>query len=84
MEPEILIAALTPLLIAAIKKLTVILNKNVPTFLLPAIAPILGVAVDFALSALGVASAGLASAAGAGLAGIGVREIADQARKHSS
>jgi hypothetical protein len=81
MSPGI-IAVAVPLIIAGLKKL----YESIPPWLIPIIAPALGVLGD---AIVGLASGlslghGPIGAAIAGLAGVGAREIVDQLRKRSA
>ncbi len=73
---QVLIVALTPLIIAGLKKLAVLVEQKIPVAFLPALAPLLGVAVTFLLPLLGLDPVGIETGAVLGLAGVGVREVA--------
>lgn len=65
---------ITPLIIAGWKKL----QPGVPSWALPLIAPVLGVAIDFVNHLVSGSALNLATAAVLGLAGVGLREVKDQ------
>jgi hypothetical protein len=66
-----------PMLIALVKKVL----PQVPSWALPIIAPLLGVALEVINSLATTQAANFWAAAALGLAGIGVREVADQVKK---
>lgn len=68
---------LVPLVITGFKKLL----PSIPGWVLPMIAPVLGVALDFVNSLLTTHSTNLVVAALLGLAGVGIREVVDQAKQ---
>jgi hypothetical protein len=70
------IPLLAPIIIFGVKKVFPV----VPGALLPVVAPVLGVALDF-LAQFAGAESNVWLAAGAGLAGVGVREALDQTKK---
>lgn len=65
---------LVPLIIALFKKV----SPKIPTWALPALAPILGALVGVISNYALAANGNLVVAAALGLAGVGVREIIDQ------
>jgi hypothetical protein len=65
---------LVPLLIAGLKKVL----PSIPGYLLPIIAPVLGVVLDLINSFATSHATNLWAAAALGLAGVGVREVKDQ------
>lgn len=73
----LLITVLVPLLLAAAKKLF----PELPGTVLPVLAPVLGAALEFALSRLGLDGGGTLTGAVAGGAGVGLREVVDQSKK---
>lgn len=78
--PEIapgVLAAVTPIVIAAAKRLV----GHIPSVWLPIAAPILGVLLDWLNGWATGASLPWWQAALAGLAGVGLREVIDQAKK---
>lgn len=81
MSPEMLIAALSPLGVALVRKISEFFNQKVPKVALPILAPLVGLVVNFAMGQLGFDAVTMTAAIGAGLAGVGIREIADQGRK---
>jgi len=70
----LLTPVIVPLVIAGVKKVL----PQIPTWLLPVLAPILGVVADLINSWASGAQTNLALAAVLGLAGVGVREVKDQ------
>ena len=78
---EALVAALAPLVIAGLKQVARYIEKELPNALLPALAPIAAVLVDYLLALSGWGSVGTSDAAMLGLAGVGVREVAVKAAR---
>jgi hypothetical protein len=72
-----LIAVIVPLIVAAFKKVV----PDIPSFLLPVIAPVLGAGGGLLLAWLASVPGGGWKGAAAGLAGVGVRELVDQLKK---
>ena len=73
--PDSIVAWLTPiivpLVIAGVKKI----SPNLPTWSLPAIAPVLGMLIDVIASFAGSHQLNLLAGAGLGLLGVAVREV---------
>lgn len=65
---------LVPLIIAGVKKF----SPSIPSYLLPIIAPVLGMLIDLVNSFSSAHQSNLLIAALLGLAGVGVREVKDQ------
>lgn len=65
---------IVPLVIAGLKKLV----PKIPVFILPIVAPLLGIAIDYVNTLATAHSSNFLAAAALGLAGVGVREIKDQ------
>lgn len=78
MDSTLIVNLLTPIVvpifIAAFKKI----SSKIPKWVLPALAPILGVLVTVISNSALQANGNLLVAAALGLAGVGVREIIDQ------
>lgn len=72
-----LIPVLTPVVIAAVKRLI----ARIPTMWLPVLAPFVGGLLDAALAYASGNPVNPLFGAALGLAGVGVREIVDQAKK---
>ena len=68
------IAVVTPLIITGVKKLV----PKVPKWLLPTLAPFVGIAVGLALNAVGGAHLTWVDGAQLGALGVFVRELVDQ------
>jgi hypothetical protein len=81
MDPQTIVAFLTPilvpLLISGVKKLI----PKLPVWSLPVMAPFLGAAFDVIMHFATGSGMNVWAAAGLGLAGVGVREIKDQLMK---
>jgi hypothetical protein len=77
-QPQILavITAITPILIALLK----IAVPKIPKQLLPVIAPVVGVLVEYVSTSIGTAGTSWWLAAIGGSAGVGLRELYDQIR----
>jgi len=73
---QILIATLTPIVIAMFKRLAAYMEKAIPSSILPLIAPLLGVLATYVLPLVGLPAVDPATGATLGLAGVGVREAA--------
>jgi len=73
-----LVMTLVPAIVALLKIGAEWVERKLPTALLPAITPIIGIALKFLLPLIGVDTDPISvGAAGAlGLAGVGVREVA--------
>jgi len=73
-----LVMTIVPALVAVLKMGAEWLERKLPTAILPAITPFLGIALKFLLPLVGIDTEGISvPAAGAlGLAGVGVREVA--------
>lgn len=68
---------LVPLLIAGVKKVI----PMIPTLFLPLIAPVLGIAIDYAAHLASGHATNTIVAAALGLVGVGLREIVDQTKQ---
>lgn len=72
-----LIAVLVPLVVGLFKKIV----PDIPKWLLPVLAAVLGPAFDLGIAALSGAEFNGIAGVLAGLAGVGLREVKDQAIK---
>lgn len=81
---NLLIAVITPFVVALIGKAAATWLPKVPKIVLPLIAPFVGVAVAYALNLAGLDVTQGLGAAVWGAVGVWVREIADQTRKMST
>jgi hypothetical protein len=69
------VAAITPIILAGVK----LAIPNVPSALIPCVAPVVGILIGFGLNALGGAHLAWVDMAIAGGLGVTIREIVDQA-----
>lgn len=83
MDPNVIVnfatPVIVPLIIAGIKKL----KPNIPTWLIPALSPFLGLLLAYVGQLALHSHANWALAAVLGIAGVGVRELKDQLTKPS-
>lgn len=74
---NLLITGLTPIVILGIKKIV----PDIPKWLLPLSAPVIGIGIDFVLRKAGLETGGAVSGALYGAAGTWLREFQDQVRQ---
>jgi hypothetical protein len=72
---------LIPLAVPVVLMLLKMFIPNLPSFLLPILAPLLGAGADIALHYAGVSTMGAVWGAMLGSAGVGLRELGDQLRQ---
>lgn len=77
-----LLVVLTPLVLVGFKHLMSALDTSFPKWLLPALAPVVGVLLDFAMTALTNLEFMGVWAAVFGALGVWARELIDQMRKN--
>ena len=81
MDWALLITAITPALIGAIKKYLPGIMGKVPTVLIPLAAPLIGIGIDYLGSLTVGGSAGTLNAALYGALGVWAREVLDQVKQ---